>query len=417
MDDRGFEAAAARIDELIERGINGSDGAPSGTSSASSGTGGSSGSSGGAAGKPGGASGGRLFSGAACGIWVGGRALHQRYAGSLAPDEGGGPVGADSLFDLASLTKPLCTAILAMRAREAGLFPLDATLGSILPESAARDVPLGAILAHAGGLPAVPALERLFPDARAIDPARPELAARAAAEAERGLLSLAPVEPWGRRVEYSCTGYMLLGLALRRVAGKGLGELFRDEIAAPLGLRDAAFLPPPQAVPRIAATELCPWRGRRLRGEVHDESAFCVGGAAGNAGLFATLREVRAIAAIFLNGGRGDPGPDGSEGARILGEESVRLMTACAAEGLGRRRAIGFAMHDDETQDGPSWPAAAFGHTGYTGTSVFVEPGRRLLAVALTNRVYYGRESTAAAIGAFRRALHGEALAGLDRLR
>ncbi|MDP3177621.1 MAG: serine hydrolase domain-containing protein [Spirochaetaceae bacterium] len=395
MDDRGSEAAT-RIDGLIERAIGGS---------------------GGALGGAGGSSGGRLFSAAACGIWVGGQRLYERYAGSLAPEEGGGPVGADSLFDLASLTKPLCTAILAMRAREAGLFPLDATLGSILPESAARDVPLGAILAHAGGLQAGPALERHFPDASAFEPARPGHAARAVATAERELLSLAPVEPRGRRVEYSCTGYMLLGLALRLIAGKGLSELFRDQIATPLDLGDAAFLPPPELRPRIAATELCPWRGRRLRGEVHDESAFCVGGAAGNAGLFATLRDLRAIAAIFLNGGRGDGGADGKPGVRILSEESVRLMTVCAAEGLGRRRALGFAMHDDETQDGPSWPAAAFGHTGYTGTSVFVEPGRRLLAIALTNRVYYGRESTATAMSAFRKELHGEALAGFGERR
>jgi CubicO group peptidase (beta-lactamase class C family) len=333
----------------------------------------------------------RVFPGIACAVWMKGKLLVERYAGYRNLDPEPEPMGPDTIFDLASLTKPLCTAILLVKAHESEGFPLTERLGAFLPEAAqgTRDIPLASLLTHTGGMPAVPELQRFFPDPSGVDPA----------EAERRLLGIEPESPVGARVVYSCTGFLLLGLAVARISGKRLDRLFREEIAAPLGLVDAGFAPAPALRARAAPTEFCPWRGRRVRGEVHDESAFCLGGVAGNAGLFATLRESGRIASIFL--GEGSAG-----GARILKPGSVRLMTTVQTGALRPRRAMGFLLHDDDTQDGPAWPEAAFGHTGFTGTSVFADPGRGLLAVALTNRVYFGRSETQDKMPVFRRAFH-----------
>jgi CubicO group peptidase (beta-lactamase class C family) len=338
-----------------------------------------------------------VFPGIACGVWKDGRLRYSRFSGFRDLEPEPRAIESDTLFDLASLTKPLSTAILLMRAREKAGFELSEPLGRFLPEVApgTTDLRLLDILTHTSGLPAIPALERFFPDPAKIDP---ELA-------RRRLLEIGPERPAGKEVVYSCTGYLLLGLALERITGLSLPELFRRELALPLGLSaGSGFLPDAERRERAAATEYCAWRGRRVRGEVHDESAYCMGGAAGNAGLFATLGDVAKIASIFLDGGR-SPG-----GETILGPESIRLMCSSLTEGLNRWRAVGWAMHDGETLDGPDWPPASFGHTGFTGTSVFIEPRSRLLVVALTNRVYYGREATAESMPRFRREFHSAAI-------
>lgn len=140
-------------------------------------------------------------------------------------------------------------------------------------------------------------------------------------------------------------------------------------------------------------------------GQVHDESSWCLGGHAGNAGLFGCLDDVAAIASIYL----GAPMGGGvSRGVRILSEEAVRLMTGAQTRAAGERRSLGLRLHDATTLDGPAWPVQSFGHTGFTGTAVFMDPAASLLVVTLTNRVYYGRESTAERMSAFRKAFHSE---------
>jgi CubicO group peptidase (beta-lactamase class C family) len=190
----------------------------------------------------------------------------------------------------------------------------------------------------------------------------------------------------------------MLGLFLRRVTGRRLRDLFRDLVAAPLGVAgDLLFNPPDPR--RCAPTELCKWRGRWIRGEVHDENCWCLGGDAGNAGLFGTaaavLRWLDALAA----------------------DERFEAMRRSFTDGLNRRRALGFMMHDAEAPVGPSYSSESFGHTGFTGTSVWVEPAARLRVVALTNRVHLGRAETADKLVAWRRALHEAALLQLKARR
>lgn len=351
-----------------------------------------------------------LFTGAACGVWDRGNLLYSRYLGRTGERRDAGRIGAETLWDLASLTKPLATTLLVLRAVESGTIDLDDLVGRYLPEAAAetRDIPIHTLLTHTAGLPAVPALERFFPDPVMADPK----AARAR------LLELRPERRWGESAVYSCTGFLLLGLILERASGLGLGALFRDEIGARLGLVSAGYRAircrrngrcegAEGAVSEIAETEFCWWRGRRLRGEVHDESAWCMGGEAGNSGLFATLGETLRLAGQFLPTGLGRDEP------RLISEQSRRAATISHTDGLERRRGYGLLLHDAETHDGPAWPAETFGHTGFTGTSFFIDPGRERLVVTLTNRVYYGRASTETVFPAFRRRLHGAIAAAL----
>lgn len=360
----------------------------------------------------------KLCTGAAGAVSIDGKIVWSRCAGKtrLENDEAGSardkagltrdksadfsspaPITPLTRFDAASLTKPLATALLVMKAVESGLLDLDAPLGKYLPEihAQAAHIPLIAILTHTGGMPAIPALERFFPDSARLD--------RQKALAQ--LFSIRPEFAAGRHVVYSCTGYMLAGAMLERISGMLLGALFEQEIARPLALSCAAFAPgildsgEPSAFEGAAQTEFCPWRKRRMDGQVHDESAYCLGGHSGNAGLFLSLEDTLVLGNLFLHEGI-------SRGKQILRPETMRAMLQERTMGLEERRSIAFKLHGEDTADGSLWPAQSFGHTGFTGTSIFFEPGRKLMAVLLTNRVYYGREATAAPIVAFRKEFH-----------
>jgi CubicO group peptidase (beta-lactamase class C family) len=375
----------------------------------------------------------------ACGLWIDGRERYLRFAGSADPGAAGaigvgpsGSFGPETLFDAASLTKPLATAPLALIARDSAALDLAAPVGRYLPEinTAAAGVPVGSLLTHTSGLPAIPAIERAFPGlaersalntndrttgsgricaeggAPAIDRAR----------AVKALLAIEPERPVGRGVVYSCTGYMLLGLILERLSGQTLGGLYRTAMAEPLGLPRARFASGigadggPAPIEGAAPTEFCAWRGRRVRGQVHDESAYCFGGQAGNAGLFVSLEDVRRTAAAYLGAGAAvTPVP----GAAALGATASSLSPRALLDleedrtpGLNEARSLGFRMNDGTTFAGPLWPASSFGHTGFTGTSLAIWPERRMIAIILTNRVYFGRERTMQKMADFRVAFH-----------
>ena len=294
---------------------------------------------------------------------------------------------ADTLFDLASLTKPLATAPLVLLVAEREGIDLGDPLGRYVPEVRAesRGLTLRQLLLHTSGLPPVPDLYTAF-DAGRVD----------AEAAERLLLSRGPSRAPGTEVVYSCTGYQLLGLCLRRVTGTRLRDLFREIVAGPLGLAEDLLFNPPEPG-RCAATEYCAWRGRWIRGEVHDENSWCLGGDAGNAGLFGTAAAVLRWLDV------------------LAADERFALMRRSHTDGLNRRRALGFMMHDAEAPVGPGYSPQSFGHTGFTGTSVWVEPAVALRVVALTNRVHLGRAETQPKLEALRRALHEAALSAAAR--
>lgn len=288
----------------------------------------------------------------------------------------------ETYYDLASLTKPLSTALLAVRLQAAGVLRLDDAVARHLPEWRTGDdregLTLLDLLTHRSGLPAwVP----LYLHARDV----PGRIAHLAAMPRAGTPLLG--------VTYSCPNYLLAGFAVERAGGDRLDGLFRRHVAEPLGLDGLLFRPAPGLLPRIAATETGnvherelagsagdgynAWRIEVIRGEVHDNNAHTLGGVAGNAGLFGTARAVGRLAGLFL--------PDGP----LLGDEERSLFGHNFTSGLEQDRAVGFQLATTPgCSAGPGIGARGFGHTGFTGTSLWIDPEARRVVALLTNRVH-----------------------------
>lgn len=285
------------------------------------------------------------------------------------------------MYDLASLTKPLVTATLLLLARRDGL-DLDAPLGEYLPEL--KGSPWGAVkvwqsAAHCSGFPAWEPLYALGGCSR-----------------EGYLEALCRVQPIalpGEKVEYSCLGYLALGIALERAGGADLGTLFAELVTVPLGVADELFFTPEQSVPVAGQAwredaELAMVRQRGLQAGVpplppgrragDDGNSRGLGGIAGNAGLFGSAAAVARVAAEYLPGG-----------GEILTAEEAALATRCWTEGLEQARGLGWQLAPTPgCSAGPALPPDAFGHTGYSGTSVWVDPQRRRVYVLLANRLH-----------------------------
>jgi CubicO group peptidase (beta-lactamase class C family) len=151
-------------------------------------------------------------------------------------------------------------------------------------------------------------------------------------------------------------------------------------------MKDTRFLPGPELLPRIAATEFCSIRGRMVRGEVHDENAWVMGGVSGNAGIFSTAQDMALISTAMLAS---------LESGAFLKKASAQLMCRNHTQGLGENRGLGWMLRGPGSSSGDLFSPNSFGHTGFTGTSLWVDPERKLYAVLLTNRVHPTRENTA----------------------
>lgn len=350
---------------------------------------------------------GRVYSGATLLVVRAGRVVFEEAVGFTAYPGLGitpVPVGPDTVFDLASLTKPLATAAIAMVLVARGRLDLDARLGECLPAtrgSDKEDLRVANLLAHTAGLPA------WRPFGADLVRARGQAVAGTAA-ARRAVLSAILREPLeqepGTGTTYSDLGYILLGLAWEHLGGGRLDGLFARWVARSLGLQRTFFVPVSRGVARvpavpaeeIAATERCPTRGRLLRGEAHDDNAFVLGGVAGHAGLFGTAREVWAILDAMTD-------PTGT----VFDPGVAREFWSPARAEPGSGRTLAFdTPTPGASSAGTGWPEGLVGHLGFTGTSFWWHPERRVAVVLLTNRVHPTRDNDA--IRAFRPALHDE---------
>jgi CubicO group peptidase (beta-lactamase class C family) len=286
------------------------------------------------------------------------------------------PTRPDTLFDLASVSK-LFTTIVAMQQVERGRIDLDAPVATYLPEFAAggkQDVTVRMLLTHTSGLPAFTALWSRYPTP----------AARLAAALATPLAA-----PPGDRYVYSDLGLIALGVLVERVAGGRLDELVRDGITAPLSMVDTGYNPAAELRPRIAATEFEPYAGRGMVwGEVHDENAWSLGGVAGHAGVFSTASDLAVLCQMLLNGGE-------YRGQRILREDTIRSMLVNYNARLEQKysesdRGLGFELNKHWYMMGLSSPLA-FGHTGFTGTSIVIDPLAHSFVILLSNRVHPDR--------------------------
>jgi CubicO group peptidase (beta-lactamase class C family) len=323
-----------------------------------------------------------LYSGAVALIRREGRIEQFATTGYLAryADDRGTVVSAPrivetTLFDLASITKLFVTTVLLTLVEE-GTLALDEPVATWLPSFASgprTGVTLRRLMTHTSGLPALLSLWTDF-DSR---PARID-----------AVLNAPLVNTPGTAFEYSCVGYLVAGLLAERVTGQPLADLVRDRVCAPLGLTDTGYLPSPQRIERTAATEYQPAIGRGMvRGEVHDENSWSLGGTGGNAGIFGTAGDLARFGEMLRGHGTVD-------GVRILAADTVQEMTRDqlpAGLDPGFRHGLGVRIGDPLSM-GPLAAEGAFGHTGFTGTLLIVDRTRELVLVLLTNRVHPRRE-------------------------
>lgn len=281
------------------------------------------------------------------------------------------PMREDTLFDLASLTKVLATTPSILRLVEQGALSLDQTVSSLLPAFAAHgkeSITLRHLLTHVSGLPAGFPKEEPPPHYPA---------------ALDWICACPPLHSPGKAVLYSDLNFILLGEILRLQTGETVASYARREIWAPLRLWDTAFLPPASLLSRIAPTEEVD--SQILRGVVHDPTCRRLGGVAGHAGAFATARDVARYARMMLQDGELD-------GVRVLSPATVRLMTTPQTpDRLREKRGLGWDIDSslsDKPRGGHFRPGVSYGHTGFTGTSLWIDPSRETFLILLTSRLH-----------------------------
>lgn len=273
-----------------------------------------------------------------------------------------------SIFDLASLTKAVATTAMAMILYERGVLDLGAPVTAIVPEflsgdACRADVTLRMLLAHSSGLPAY---EKLF------------LQAQTPRDLVRRVFGAELTAEPGAHAEYSDIGFILLGIALERLADEPLDTFCQREIFGPLAMSHTMFQPAKGLRGSILPTaDDRTFRHRVIQGEVQDENASVLGGVAGHAGLFSTADDLALFAHAMLNGGY-----------PILRPETVNLFTQRETAPEGTSRALGWDTPSTPSQSGKYFGSRSFGHLGYTGTSLWIDPDRQLSITLLTNRTW-----------------------------
>lgn len=280
-------------------------------------------------------------------------------------------VSLDTLYDLASCTK-IFVALAFMKLLEDGKIALTDTVERYLPSwrgCITGKITMYQLLTHTSMLPAHITLYRMCKNKE---------------EAIEKIKYLKPRNSQG--VEYSCIGFILLGWILEVITETTLDLVIEDNVCKPLNMKNTTFCPLKRDYSNIMPTEHCKWREKLLVGEVHDENAYFLGGISGNAGIFSTITDVTLLAEAMLSG-------RGKDGSTFLKDTTIHMMTKCYTKGLGENRGLGWRIKN--TPDSVAceyFSDNSYGHTGYTGTSIWIDKAKNFYAILLTNRVYYTRE-------------------------
>ncbi len=344
----------------------------------------------------------QAFPGCSAAVTFRGELVAHKALGRFTYDSSSPVVSSSSIFDIASVTKVVATTTMAMILYERGVLDLDAPVTAIVPEFATAEfvsdaahrgqVTVRMLLAHISGLPAY---EKLF------------LHAKTRAELLHTAFTMELVAAPGTHAEYSDIGFIILGVALERLADESLDAFCQREIFGPLAMVHTTFNPakalrdniPPTADDRI-------FRHRIIQGEVQDENASVLGGVAGHAGLFSMAGDLALFAHAMLNGGY-----------PILRAETIQLFTRRESAPSGTSRTLGWDTPSTPSQSGRYFGPRSFGHLGYTGTSLWIDPDRQLSITLLTNRTWPDCQNQT--IKQVRPAFHDaviEALEQIDRL-
>jgi len=283
-----------------------------------------------------------------------------------------------TLYDMASLTKVMSTTMIAFQLLQKGEILPDDTLSRFIdaPEDK-KNITLRQLMTHTSGMVPAVELEKTDPDP---------------ANVLKTILGLELRDKPGNSVAYSCMGYITLAKILEQVAGAKLDVLFDTLVAKPLGLTSSGYCPLEKGYTDIACTEYRPEYGKYLCGVVHDENARFQGGVSGNAGLYSNLDDAIRFAQMLLRGGEG-----------FICPSLLKEATRCWTVGLGEARGLGFHINRqpqaspnrDSGPAGDLFSDGAFGHTGYTGTNLFVDPEKGYFTILLTNRVHMTRSCDA----------------------
>ena len=306
------------------------------------------------------------YPGAAVVVARKGATVWEKGFGRISYGKKSGAVSAtETIYDLASLTKVVGTTTAVMLLYDEGRLDLDAPVHEYLPEfsGGAKDlVTVRMLLEHRSGLPADRDIWRT---------------SRTPAEARAAVMAVPLACPPGDCYVYSDLGAIVVGMVVERITGLGLDVYLHERVFAPLGMNHTFYRPADSLRKRIAPTSLSAEGGQMVRGVVHDENAWALGGVAGHAGLFSTASDLAIFSQMLLNGGV-------YEGVRIVSDSAVRLFTTRAAGS----RALGWAMADGQWGSGRYLSDGSFGHVGFTGTSIWIDPTREMFVILLTNRVY-----------------------------
>ncbi|QQE73570.1 serine hydrolase domain-containing protein [Brevibacillus composti] len=330
-----------------------------------------------------------LVPGASLRIMHRGEVIFACDAGRTSLEADGLPVTADTLFDLASLTKVAATLPALLLLMQAGALREDDPLSRFFPDcpEEKRSITILQLLTHTSGLPADLAERRRDSLLRL-----PEL-----------LYALPLQHAPGERVVYSDMGMIWLGLLAEKAAGEPLAQFLERSVWGPLGMKQTCFCPSQKSYANIASTEYCQLTQRYISGEVHDEKAYAMGGVAGHAGLFATADDLCRYARMWLTGS-----------PPLLSPEIRSRATQCRTEGRGGWRGLGWEIKGaaEGSSCGSGFFPGSYGHTGFTGTSLWIDPQQELAVVFLTNAVHLGRDHR---LRQLRPILHDAVTAQLNR--
>ena len=316
----------------------------------------------------------KAFPGAVVLIFKNDKIIYEKGFGHLTYNDTSAIVTKNTIYDLASLTKVIATTTATMLCYDKKLFSLDDPVSKYIPKfgnNGKEDITIKNLLLHNSGLPAFIRFYKTNTDAK---------------EVLDKIYSCKLSHKTGTETVYSDLGMIVMGKIIEKAAGKSLNDFCKENIFIPLGMTSTYFNPPDSLKYKIAPTEVDDyWRHRLIWGEVHDETASLLNGVAGHAGLFSTAEDISKLINVLLNKGI-------FERKQFIEPETIKLFTIKYSD--LSTRALGWDTKSEENSTaGDLFSMSSFGHTGFTGTSVWVDPSRNLYVIFLTNRVYPTREN------------------------
>ncbi|MCH8325585.1 MAG: serine hydrolase [Bacteroidetes bacterium] len=314
-----------------------------------------------------------VFPGAILLISKEGETIYEKAYGNFTYDKNSSKVKLNTIYDLASLTKIVATTTAAMICIDENLFHLNDNVTKYIPEfdnNEKEKITIKHLLLHNSGLPAYKRFYKFCSNAD---------------EVINDIFETKLVYKTGTKTVYSDLSMIVLQKVIEKVTGKTLDIFSKEKIFYPLNMKLTMFNPPDSIKNEIAPTELDDyWRHRLLRGEVHDETAFLLNGVSGNAGLFSTTEDLSRFLKMILQKGVFNK-------KRIIKKSTVKLFTT---KQQNSERALGWDIKSPEKSSaGNLFSSLSFGHTGYTGTSMWIDPEKKIFVIFLTNRVYPSREN------------------------